>query len=295
MSEKTRAGFTAKYYSDSPSIRDEDGTLHWVTRGANFIVVATQARAGACLQRNADVQPDEYMLLLPPNVAARISSNGETVGTQGDSLTIVPPGESEVTFLEEGWAYRIFTKRASDLIPHAANANVYEAGNAGAAELVSWPEPAGGYRIRHYPLPEYANPKHPMRLFRTRDLMVNVFLPSTAPRDVSKMTPHLHDDFEQGSLTLAGDFIHHLRYPWVPDMNTWREDGHEEVQSPSLIVIPPKVIHTTQSLGSSGMRLVDIFSPPREDFSLKSGLVCNEAEYPLPEHLESVPASAATV
>jgi hypothetical protein len=38
------------------------------------------------------------------------------------------------------------------------------------------------------------------------------------------------------------------------------------------------------------MRLVDIFAPPRDDFSLRPGLVCNEAEYPLPERLKGISA-----
>ncbi len=124
-----------------------------------------------------------------------------------------------------------------------------------------------------------------MRLFRTQHLMVNIFLPSKAPRDVRKMTPHSHADYEQGSLALRGEYIHHLRYPWVPDMTTWKDDEHVKVGSPSLIIMPPPVVHTSQSLGESGMRLVDIFAPPRDDFSLKPGLVCNADEYPLPSRL----------
>ncbi|MEN9889189.1 MAG: hypothetical protein RL559_1226, partial [Pseudomonadota bacterium] len=62
MSQKTRGGFTAKFYADAPTVQDADGTRHWVTRGANFVVVATQALAGARLSRTSAQQSDEYML-----------------------------------------------------------------------------------------------------------------------------------------------------------------------------------------------------------------------------------------
>lgn len=292
MTSKTRGGFTAKYYADSATLQDSDGTRHWVTRGANFIVVATQAVVGARLSRVAAQQEDEYMLLLPEHTGARIEVGTEHVDSDGDSLTIVPPGDSTVTVTQAGWVYRIFSKQAQDLLSLAANAHVYAAGTPEVAELVSWPSPVGGYRLRHYKLSEHVRSDNTMRLFRSCNLMVNIFLPSTAPRDIRKMTPHWHEDFEQGSLALRGGWIHHMRYPWVPDMSTWREDEHEEIGSPSLIIIPPKAVHTSQSLGDSGMRLVDVFSPPRDDFSLKPGLVCNADEYPLPERLRGAAVAA---
>ncbi len=292
MSQKTRGGFTSKFYADTPTLTDADGTRHWITRAANFVVVATQAAAGAVLTRRADAQTDEYMLLLPEATGARVEAGGQSVSSAGDSLTIVPPGDSTVTMAQAGWVYRIFSKLAHDLLPLAANAHVYAAGTPEVAELVSWPEPVGGYRLRHYPLADYVRAGTTMRLFRSRNLMVNIFLPNTAPRDIQKMTPHSHEDIEQGSLALRGGWIHHMRYPWVPDMTTWREDEHEGINSPSLIIIPPKVVHTSQSLGDSGMRLVDVFSPPRDDFSLKPGLVNNADDYPLPERLRGMAAPA---
>lgn len=290
MTNKMRGGFTAKFYADKASMQDGDGTRHWVTRGANFIVVATQAVAGACLSRTGSQQSDEYMLLLPEDMGASIEAAGQRVDSDGDSLSIVPPGESTVTVRGAGWVYRIFSKHAKDWLPVAANAQVYAAGAPEVAELVSWPMPVGGYRLRHYKLSEHVRSDSTMRLFRSCNLMVNIFLPGKAPRDIHKMTPHWHEDFEQGSLALRGGWIHHMRYPWVPDMSTWREDEHEEIGSPSLIIIPPKAVHTSQSLGEPGMRLVDVFSPPRDDFSLKPGLVCNADEYPLPERLHGVAA-----
>lgn len=237
--------------------------------------------------RTQDAQSDEYMVLLPEGVTVTVAAGADTVQSDGDSLTIVPPGSSEVVARSDGWVYRVFSHLASDLVGAASNAVLYAEAAPNVAALESWPMPVGGYRLRHYPLASYVRQDTVMRLFRTRHLMLNIFLPSKAPRDVRKMTPHSHSDFEQGSLALNGEFIHHVRYPWMPDMTAWREDGHLHVGSPSLIVMPPPVVHTSQSIGASGMRLVDIFAPPRDDFSLKPGLVCNADEYPLPERLKN--------
>jgi mannose-6-phosphate isomerase-like protein (cupin superfamily) len=64
-------------------------------------------------------------------------------------------------------------------------------------------------------------------------------------------------------------------------MTTWREDQHIEIGHPSLTIIPPTVIHTSRNREPNG-RLVDIFSPPRVDFSRTPGLVINAADYPMP-------------
>ncbi|RDK06413.1 hypothetical protein DN412_31435 [Cupriavidus lacunae] len=111
-------------------------------------------------------------------------------------------------------------------------------------------------------------------------MLINAFVPRDFRRDTRKMTPHAHDDFDQASLALQGNFIHHLRYPWATDMSKWRVDGHHAVSSPSLIVIPAQSVHTTQDVGEGWVQLVDIFSPPRPDFVEKPGWVCNEADYP---------------
>jgi hypothetical protein len=97
------------------------------------------------------------------------------------------------------------------------------------------------------------------------------------------MSPHSHDDFEQGSLVLGGRFSHHMRWPWGLNKNDWREDVHADVDSPSITIIPARVIHTSVSKDPQGNRLADIFAPPRLDFSLQDGWVRNADEYPLPQ------------
>ena len=105
------------------------------------------------------------------------------------------------------------------------------------------------------------------------NLMINVFDRQTLRRDPSKMSPHSHDDFEQASLTLQGQFTHHLRVPWTPNMAIWRDDEHVTFDSPSVLVIPAGLIHTTQDIGQGTTWLIDVFAPPRHDFSNMPGVV----------------------
>lgn len=275
----SRPARVAKFYDEAPARCDADGARHWATRAANFTVVCTQAVPGTVLRR--DDNPDEYMLLLPEGVGATLEAGDQRIDTNGDSLTIFPPGASRITVTAPGYVYRIFSNCATDLHAWVSNPDDY-AQIIDVAPLEAWPEPVGGYKLRHYPLADYVRPDNSMRLFRSSNLMINIFLPQTKPRDPKKMTPHSHADYEQGSLSLSGSYTHHLRYPWTSDLDTWREDEHALVFSPSLCIMTPKVIHTSQAIGTERTRLVDVFAPPRLDFSLKPGLVNNADEYPLP-------------
>jgi hypothetical protein len=281
MSEALRPATHARHYAEPPQKTESDGTRHWVTRAANFVTVVSEAANGTVLTRD---NPDEYMVLLPPGTEAVINANGERVESKGESLIIVPPGESAITVRKAGTVVRIFSSKASDLMAAARNAATYDDGAPEVTPVTPWPDPAGGFRLRHYDLSRIASPDPSplkMRVFRSTNLMINIFIPWTDRRDERKLSPHSHEDFEQMSLALKGKFVHHLRYPWSPDKTRWREDEHEHYDSPSVLVIPARVIHTTQDVGEGVTWLIDIFAPPRLDFSSKPGFVLNAAEYPV--------------
>lgn len=274
-----RPASVARWHKQPPQVEGA-GARSWIARGANFVVVVTQAAPGTRLERRG--QADEYMVLLVDS-SGSIRAGSETLAAGAESLTIVPPGDSEVVVHGPGQVVRVFSHQAQDLLAQAGNAADYAQPDANVAPLVPWPTPVDGFRLRHYPLAQYAQADTNMRIFRSTNLMLNVMTPRMVARDVRKLSPHSHADFEQGSLALRGQWIHHMRYPWVPDMTAWREDEHVEVGSPSLTVIPPKVVHTSRNLNDGGAWLVDIFAPPRMDFAGKPGKVANEKDYPLPQ------------
>lgn len=266
-------------HHDRPPQFEAEGVRTWIARGANFIVAVSEVQAGAKLIRSA--QPDEYFVFLP-DTAATIQAGSERIEAAAESVTIVPPGDSEVRIQSAGQVVCVFSNETKDLLALADNAQDYAQPTPDVAALVPWPTPADGFKLRHYPLAQYTQPDSNMRIFRSTNLMVNVMTPRLVARDVRKLSPHQHADFEQGSLAIKGEWVHHMRYPWGPDLTTWRADEAIEVGSPSLTVIPPKVVHTSRNTNDDGAWLLDIFAPPRMDFSSKPGKVANEMDYPLP-------------
>ncbi|OJY71196.1 MAG: hypothetical protein BGP16_11445 [Sphingobium sp. 66-54] len=270
----------ARFYATPPQSED---ALHrtWFARGQNFIVVYTEAQAGAVFERTGQV--DEYVLLLPEaDSAVTVEANGERQEIGGFTVTMIPPGNSVVRVTAGGPVVRLFSVRSEDLAALASNAATYAGPHPQVPPFQPWPDPVGGFRIRSYSLDVPDQPGRFGKIFRCTTFMVNVFPPQMGPRDPAKLSPHHHDDFEQCSLAIGGTYVHHLRWPWTANLADWREDEHETCGSPSIAVIPPRVIHTSAAIDPGANLLVDIFSPPREDFSKMEGWVLNAADYPMP-------------
>jgi len=265
--------------STEPQIDDANGRT-WLTRGQNFIIAYTLAKPGGTFARSGQI--DEYVLLIEqPEPRAVVSANGETVEVPGYHVAMIPPGDSTITFPEGGEFVRLFTTASEDLAALCANASSYATAHPLIPPLERWPEPRGGFRIRSYSLDVPPEQGRFGRLWRCTTFMVNVFEP-VGPRDTAKLSPHHHTDFEQCSLAMGGAYMHHLRWPWTENAAHWRDDEHALCPAPSVVVIPPMSIHTSASVAPENNLLVDIFSPPRKDFSEMEGWVLNAAEYPAP-------------
>ncbi|GAB3527823.1 cupin domain-containing protein [Phytohabitans suffuscus] len=258
------------------------GSRTWLVRGQNLVVAYTRLRAGDTLARTG--QPHDYLVLLTdPAAEVRVQAGGEDAAVTGAAVVVVPPGDSVLAARVDTTVVRAFDARSTDLLDRCHNAASYARPHPRVAPLEPWPDPVGGHRLRVYPVADH--PRRPGsfgRLFRTSTLMVNFGDPVSGPRDPGRMSPHHHDDFEQISLTLSGEYVHHVRTPWGARLAEWRDDEHRAVGSPSVTVIPPPTVHTSQATGTGTNHLVDLFSPPRADFSAKPGWVRNADEYPAP-------------
>lgn len=259
----------------------EAGSRTWWVRSQAMIVGYTEAVAGDTFTR--EQQPDEYMVINWGDGAAMSCAAHDQVETvDGRSLVIMPPGDSEVTLQSDGVLIRLFSLEALDLAELCQNNASFDAPDPHVAPFDHWPDPVGGFKVRAYQLDDYPlDPSRLGRLFRCTTLMVNVFHAFDKPRPSNRMSPHFHEDFEQVSLTLAGDFIHHIRSPWTTDLDEWIDDEHRVCSSPSVTVIPPPTVHSSGWFEGQS-QLLDIFAPPRVDFSSRAGWVLNAEDYPMP-------------
>ncbi len=270
----------ALFYGTEPQISDRNGET-WISRGQNFVVAYSKGNAGGVFARAR--QRDEYAVIIPDKeTEVEITTRDGTQIVPGYSVAFVPPGESSIRMRKPGTVVRLLTPKSTDMADAASNAAEFGGQHPNVPPFQPWPEPPGGLKLRWYTLDVPEDPSRFGRIYRCTTFMVNYLTPRVGPRARDQVSPHHHDDFEQCSLALSGAFTHHLRWPWTTNMNVWREDEHLFCESPSVCVIPPPSIHTTTAEGQGVNQLVDIFSPPRMDFSAKPGWVLNADDYPMP-------------
>jgi len=280
------AAIAAAQYFDfhrlaSPDAETPDGRTA-IVRGQNVVLAHTDARAGDELD-NGTLDGELAVVVTAGSPAFSVITDDMATLIDAPGLVVVPPGTSRISVHGEGPLVRLVEATEPAWRNRPANADAYAEDHPRVALLRRWPEPAGGPALRFYRLADVPDdPARFGRIFRTRSFMVN-FLPEiTGPRDPHKLSPHTHDDFEQLSLAMRGEYVHHIRTPWLSDSTRWRDDEHVRLGSPSVAIIPPPTVHTSAAADPGVNQLIDVFSPPRVDFSQKPGWVLNADDYPMP-------------
>lgn len=270
----------APFYG-SPPQQASDLAQTWLARGQTLIVAYSEAQPGAVFERAG--QPDEYAVVLPDEgIEVDISIPEGSEVAHGKSVAFVPAGESKITVVKGGRLLRLFTVKSDDLATLCSNAELYAEPDPNVVPFEAWPDPISGRKVRVYPGDVAPEQGRFGRIYRGSTIMVNFGDGRVGPRAADNLSPHHHDDFEQYSIALDGDYIHHLRWPWISDSTQWIDDDHVRIAAPSVAVIPPPATHTSQGIGEGLNRLLDTFCPPRFDFSAKPGWVLNADDYPMP-------------
>jgi hypothetical protein len=254
------------------------GNRHRRMRAQNFIVEWIEAGT-----EPFEVESTAEMLLIFPDAGAVISPAGQGPGVvvpQAGSVCVLAAGRSSVRLSAPGTCAVIASHR-----PDIEPATVLN--EAAYAQPDARIKPTGQpfrrrpgaplvqvFDMAQVPAPA-DNPR--LKMLQTDTLSIN-WVSYHGVRDRKALSPHSHSDLEQGSLALAGNFIHHLRVNWGKDANLWRDDEHLVAPSPSLVVVPVDLVHTTEGVGDGHHLLIDLFSPPREDF-IARGWVHNAGDY----------------
>ena len=252
------------------------GQHSWYLRGQNFVTVISLAAAGEVLQE--EPAPDEHLVMVFEGAEVEVSDGRGPVPVVGPSLVVVPAGPAQVTVRKPGDIVRVFSTRGP-VVSKAANSAAYATPNPSVRPLPALEESGGSGGLRVIPLADVPEvPGRPGRLYRSGSLMVNWFAQADGARATDALDPDVNDDFEQASLTLEGDFVHHIRRPWTQRMRDWRPDEHVQVTSPSFTLVPPGNVHTSRWVNHGRHQLIDVFAPPRPDF-IEQGWVLNQSDY----------------
>lgn len=258
------------------AIASGSGSLTWFARGQNFVLGHSVLAAGDVLEWEGSYG---YIVISPtPENRLEVATGESTVELVGRGIVVVPPGASQVSSAQDAVVARMFDARDADAADCAGNADSYLEPHPRVALTPERPQPR---ELRAYALADF--PPQEGRfgtIFRTNQLMVNFLDDAMGSRSTETLSPHHHDDFEQGSFTICGRWQHHIRTPWTKRLSQWRDDEHVETSGASLTIIPPPTIHTSHGVGAGPNRMIDLFAPPRQDFADK-GWVVNAEDFPL--------------
>jgi hypothetical protein len=219
---------------------------------------------------------EETIVILASGTAG-LSGDNWSATMNGPAVAIVPAGRSALA-LKNGTAVILATDRSDINKAHAVNGTIpVDSRVATVGVPMTRTQPLATPKVINVAdLPPPADNGR-LRFLQSATMSIN-FVLYDGPRGSDALSPHAHADIEQGTLALAGDYIHHLRTPWGRNATNWHDDVHLPAGPGTLLLIPPELVHTTEGIGTGMHMLVDIFAPPRRDF-IEKGWMANAADY----------------
>ena len=253
-----------------------NGTRHRLARGQNFLVEWIDADAASAA---FPIESRYEMMVLLPSVSATIDGGGQIVA-HARSVAVLPAGQFSVQLNGSGTCCVLSSVSAEAPARSALNAASYAKDDPRVVPIgPGYERRLGSETIRIFNIDQIEAPKDNPRLKMLQSATMSInWVEYQGNRDRAALSPHSHRDFEQGSLAISGEFEHHLRIEWGKNADLWRDDVHARVGSPSIMVIPPETIHTSEGIHAGRHLLIDIFSPPRRDFIARNW-VANASEY----------------
>ena len=254
-------------------------------RGQNFIVDWIDTLNGFT---HSMTNAEEAILVLT-DAEGHVDVSGQSFEAAKRSVSILPPGDVSVTLAGSGRMVVLRSAFGTDDARQSLNQDAYDVADPKVVAPQRYDLQPGTPGFRTHPIDSVrpASGRSRLKMLQSATMSIN-WVEYQGPRDRTQLSPHSHEDFEQGSLAIWGDYVHHLRVPWGPDSTLWRDDLHLPAPAPSLTIFPPGLIHTTQGQGDHYHLLLDIFCPVRADFRAK-GWIHNAGEY-----LEMVSADTAS-
>lgn len=258
----------------------QQGDLEYqCARGQNFDVTLAHARTGS---GSLDVSSSDELIVIVQYASVSITGTDEAHTVLPRSVSILPAGSWRLE-LSKGSQCTVLRSVREARSTSYINANDYTQLDSRAVGVgAPCPRVHDGHRIRSMEIDavKASKDKPRLKMLRSSTLSIN-WVEYEGARDRTALSPHAHSSFEQGSLALSGEFVHHLRVAWSENADIWQDDRHPRMGSPSLLVVPVGMIHTSEGVGSGRHLLIDIFSPPRTDF-IEKGWVFNADDYTVP-------------
>lgn len=268
----TRRGADLVAFGRRPAAAESQSSF---VRGQNFLIEWIDATTDSL---PVEIASDIETIVITYDSGASIAGNGSVHKIPKRTLTVLPAGDWQMT-PNAGSVCVLSTSRKNVTI-EPLNAATYATPDTRVVSTgPAWKRANDSEEVQIFEIDKIAPPADNPRIkmFQSATMSIN-WVDYDGPRDRRELSPHSHRDFEQGSLAAAGTFIHHLRENWGKNANDWRDDEHLRAGSPSVLVIPPDIIHTSEGVEPGHHLLIDVFSPPRRDFIAKRW-VHNSAEY----------------